>query len=107
MVLLSESRGLFLAGAFHGLNLTLFLPFRSAVEAMTHNAGAALVMVVGGKNLISFGVSTAIVPLSNEGKYLELMKILTGVFAGWMVLGVPLYFLMPRYRQYLVNQKAK
>jgi hypothetical protein len=74
---------------------------------MTHNAGAALVMVVGGKNLISFGVATAIVPLSNEGEYLLLMKILTGVFAGWMALGVPLYFLMPRYRQYLADKRSK
>jgi hypothetical protein len=73
---------------------------------MTHNAGAALVMVVGGKNLISFGVATALVPMSNAGRYRDLMVILTAVFGGWMLLGVPLYFLMPRYRQYLADKKS-
>jgi hypothetical protein len=73
---------------------------------MTHAAGPALVLVVGGKNIISFGVATALVPMSNSGRYKDLMVILTGIFAAWMALAIPLYFLMPRYRQHRADKRV-
>ncbi|KAK4051861.1 hypothetical protein OIV83_002566 [Microbotryomycetes sp. JL201] len=76
-----------------------------AVESRSHHAGAALVMVVGGKNLISFGTATAIVPLANSGRYAYGYSILAGSMFGWILLGVPLYFLMPRYRAWLAKRK--
>ena len=72
---------------------------------MTHHAGAALVMVVGGKNIIAFGMSTAIVPLMNEGHYFKAQGILTGAEGGWLLLGIPLYFLMPRFRAWRAGRK--
>lgn len=85
---------------------SLLIGHRSAVEAMTHAAGPALVMVVGGKNIISFGVATALVPMSNSGRYKDLMVILASIFAGWMALAVPLYYLMPRYRQWRADKRS-
>lgn len=73
---------------------------------MTHAAGPALVLVVGGKNIISFGVATALVPMSTAGRYKDLMVILASVFAGWMSLGVPLYYFMPQYRQHRADKRV-
>ncbi|KAM0788370.1 hypothetical protein ACM66B_001510 [Microbotryomycetes sp. NB124-2] len=73
-----------------------------AVESRSHHAGAALVM--GGKNIIAFGTSTAIVPLANSGRYAYGYGILSGTMFAWMLLGVPLYFLMPRYRAWLARK---
>ncbi|KAM0788728.1 hypothetical protein ACM66B_002820 [Microbotryomycetes sp. NB124-2] len=71
------------------------------VECLPHRAGAALVMVVGGKNILSFGTSTAIVPLVNSGNYSRAYGILTGVEAGWFLLAIPLYFFGARIRAWL------
>jgi hypothetical protein len=72
-----------------------------AVESMSHRAGAALVMVVGGKNIVSFGTATAIVPLVNGGNYKRAYGILAGAEGGWMLLGIPLYFFGYKARAWL------
>jgi hypothetical protein len=74
---------------------------------MTHHAGAALVVVVGGKNLISFGLATAIVPLVTSGRNTFANCMLAGVEGGWMLLGIPLYFMMPRFRRWKSQRAAK
>jgi hypothetical protein len=70
--------------------------FSSCVESMTHNAGAALVMVVGGKNILSFGLATAITKLANSGK---------NAYANG-ILAIPLYFYMPRFRKWKAERSS-
>ena len=79
----------------------------SCVESMTHHAGAALVMVVGGKNIVSFGLATAITNLANTGRNAYANGILAGCAGGWLLLAVPLYFYMPRYRKWKAERASK
>lgn len=74
---------------------------------MTHHAGAALVMVVGGKNILSFGLATAITDLANTGRNAYANGILAGCAGGWLLLALPLYFYMPRYRKWKADRTAK
>lgn len=74
---------------------------------MTQHAGAAIVMVVGGKNIISFGMSTAIVPLVNTGRYAYSQGILSGATTGWLLLAIPLYFVMPKFRKWRAGSKSQ
>lgn len=76
-----------------------------AVEALTHHAGPAIVMVVGGKNIIAFGLSTAVVPASNAGRYVFLCWIFAGISAGWFLLAIPLYFYMGKFRQWRASKQ--
>lgn len=62
-------------------------------------------MVVGGKNIIAFGLSTAVVPASNEGRYVFLCWIFAGISLGWFLLAIPLFYFMPRFRQWRVGSK--
>jgi hypothetical protein len=73
----------------------------SAVEVMSHNAGAAIVMVAGAKNLISYGVAAGFADIAAEGRVYHLSKIFAGVWSAWFLLGVLLYSTMPRYRERL------
>jgi len=73
---------------------------------MTHNAGAALVTVVGGKNIISFGLATAITKLANSGRNAYANGILAGCAGGWLLLAIPLYFYMPRFRKWKTEKSS-
>lgn len=79
----------------------------SAVEVMSHNAGAGIVMVVGAKNLISYGVAAGFADIAAEGRVYYLSKIFAGVWAAWSLLGVLLYFAMPRYREKLARKEGQ
>jgi len=74
---------------------------------MSHNAGAAIVMVVGAKNLISYGIAAGFADIAAEGRVYYLAKIFAGVWAAWSLLGVLLYFAMPKYRERLARKDAK
>lgn len=59
----------------------------------------------GLKNICAFGLSTAVVPASNAGKYVQLSWIFFGASAGWFLLGIPLYFSMGRFREWRSAKK--
>lgn len=74
-------------------------------EAFPKNPGPALVMVIGMKNIISFGASFGIIPLVHTFNYLTAFMILFGVYAGIFLLGIPVYFFNPRWRAYMAREK--
>lgn len=67
-----------------------------AAEAWDQNAGPALVIVVGTKNLISFGIAYALIPMVNKYSYAAGMGMLAGVSAFIFLLGIPVYYLNPK-----------
>ncbi|KAK3671648.1 hypothetical protein LTR78_008381 [Recurvomyces mirabilis] len=69
-----------------------------AAEAYPQNPGPALVMVVGSKNIVSFAASFGIIPLVHRFNYLTAYMILLGAFCGIFLLGIPVYFLNPKWR---------
>lgn len=64
-----------------------------AAEVIPDNPGAAMVVVVGGKNIVSFGASYGIVPMISKYSYMETFMILMGIFFGIFLLGIPVFFL--------------
>lgn len=66
-----------------------------AAEAWEKNPGAALVAVVGTKNIISFGVSYVLSPMVAKYSYPTAMGILAGVTGGIFLLGIPVYIFNP------------
>ncbi|RMY53197.1 hypothetical protein D0863_14026 [Hortaea werneckii] len=79
-----------------------------AAEAYPQNPGPALVLVVGLKNVISFGASFGITPMVHKQVFHLLLwiKPLFGIFAGIFACGIPVYFLNPKWRE-LVSQKQQ
>ena len=71
-----------------------------ASEVSPKHTGPALVMVVGTKNIVSFGASYGLVPMVNLRGYAWAYGTLAGIFAGVAVLGVPVYFFNPVWRRY-------
>lgn len=74
-------------------------------EAFPKNPGPALVVVIGVKNIVSFGASYGIVPMVNTFNYLTAFMVLFGIFAGIFLLGIPIYYLNPRWRMYMAKAK--
>ncbi|KAJ5377418.1 MFS general substrate transporter [Penicillium cataractarum] len=77
-----------------------------AAEAWDHNAGPALVIVVGTKNLVSFGIAYALIPMVTKYSYAAGMGMLAGVSAFIFLLGIPVYYLNPVWRRYM-EKKVK
>lgn len=85
-----------------------------ASEAIPENPGPALAVVIGAKNVVSFGASKGIVPMVHTFNYMTAFMIVSttlvsfvlltnifqlfGVFAGIFLLGIPLYLLNPMWR---------
>lgn len=65
-------------------------------EAFPQNPGSALVMVIGVKNIVSFGASYGIVPMVAKYSYLEAFMILFAFFVGIFLFGIPIYFWNPK-----------
>ncbi|GIZ36792.1 hypothetical protein CKM354_000025900 [Cercospora kikuchii] len=76
-----------------------------AAEAFPANPGSALVMVVGMKNVVSFGASYGIVPMVHKFDYLTAYMILFGLFFGIFLLGIPVYFFNPKWRAYISRRQ--
>ncbi|KAJ4350335.1 uncharacterized protein N0V89_008956 [Didymosphaeria variabile] len=77
-----------------------------AAEVIPENPGAAMVVVVGGKNIVSFGAAQGIIPMVAKYSYLTSFMILLGIFSGICLLGIPVYFLNPRWRKLATRTKA-
>jgi hypothetical protein len=69
--------------------------------------GPALVVVVGTKNIISFGVTYGLTPMVTKHGYEWACGVLAGIMAGIMLLGVPVYFWNPKWRKYVAGREAK
>ncbi|CRG92014.1 hypothetical protein PISL3812_09068 [Talaromyces islandicus] len=67
-----------------------------ASEAWEKNPGAALVAVVGTKNIISFGLSYGLSTMVAKYSYPTAMGILAGVVGGIFLLGIPVYIFNPK-----------
>ncbi|KAI7305953.1 MFS general substrate transporter [Hortaea werneckii] len=94
-----------------GFIVALITATHFAAEAYPQNPGPALVVVVGLKNVISFGASFGITPMVHKQvfllfDYLTAYMILFGIFAGIFACGIPVYFLNPKWRE-LVSQKQQ
>jgi MFS family permease len=72
-----------------------------AAEAAPKHPGPALVMVVGTKNIVSFGFTYGLTPLMNKGGYSYAYGVLAGVFGACFILGAPVYILNPKWRSYI------
>lgn len=71
-----------------------------AAECQPKDPGPALVMVVGAKNIIAFGVSYGLTPMLNELGYTKAIAgALAGIHAGIFLLGFPTYYLSPKVRR--------
>ncbi|KAI7084341.1 MFS general substrate transporter [Hortaea werneckii] len=89
-----------------GFIVALITATHFAAEAYPQNPGPALVLVVGLKNVISFGASFGITPMVHKFDYLTAYMILFGIFVGIFACGVPVYFLNPKWRE-LVSRKQQ
>ncbi|KAI0019603.1 major facilitator superfamily domain-containing protein [Xylariomycetidae sp. FL0641] len=70
-----------------------------AAEVFPENPGAAMVPVVGGKNIIAFGASYGLIPMLNIYSYLKAFLILFAIYTAIFALGIPVYFLNSKWRK--------
>lgn len=76
-----------------------------AVEASPRNPGAALVMVVGTKNIVSFGTSHGLSSTIGVRPFSWSFGVIAGIYGAIAVLGVPVYILNPRWRAYVGRRR--
>lgn len=86
---------------------TLITSTSFAAEVWPENPGPALVVVLASKNIFSFGIAYALTPMVEEHGYSWAFGILTGCFAGVFLLGIPIYFLNPKWRKWNSEREAK
>ncbi|KAL4807499.1 major facilitator superfamily domain-containing protein [Aspergillus unguis] len=79
----------------------LILSTSFAAEAWEKNPGPAIAAVVGVKNIVAFGLSYGINPMVEKYDYPVTMGILAAIVGGVFVLGVPVYYLNPRWRRWM------
>ncbi|KAK6423260.1 hypothetical protein LTR95_016563 [Oleoguttula sp. CCFEE 5521] len=91
-----------------GFIVCLITTTHFAAEAYPHKPGPALVTVVGLKNIVSFGASFGLVPMVHRfGNYLTPYMILFGIFCGIYLLGIPVYFLNPKWRAAIARREKR
>ena len=69
-----------------------------ASEAGAQHPGPALVVVVGTKNIVSFGLTYGLTPMVAKHGYQWAFGVLAGIFSAVFLLGIPVYYLNPMYR---------
>ncbi|KAL3445032.1 major facilitator superfamily domain-containing protein [Aspergillus insuetus] len=85
----------------------LILSTSFAAEAWEKNPGPAIVAVVGVKNIVAFGLSYGINPMVQMFDYPVAMGILAAICGGVFLLGVPVYFLNPRWRRWMEMKERR
>ncbi|KAL4768216.1 major facilitator superfamily domain-containing protein [Aspergillus nidulans var. acristatus] len=85
----------------------LILATSFAAEAWEKNPGPAIVAVVGVKNIVAFALSYGINPMTEMYDYPVAMGILAAIVGGVFLLGVPVYFLNPRWRRWMDMKERK
>ncbi|KAK1720364.1 hypothetical protein CaCOL14_004742 [Colletotrichum acutatum] len=78
-----------------------------ASEAAPKHPGPALVVVVGTKNVVSFGVTYGLTPMVEKWGYQTAFGVLAGIFGFIFLLGVPVYLLNPRWRAYMSERESR
>ncbi|KAF6800159.1 hypothetical protein CSOJ01_12356 [Colletotrichum sojae] len=78
-----------------------------ASEAAPKHPGPALVVVVGTKNVVSFGVTYGLTPMVERFGYQTAFGVLAGIFGAIFLLGVPVYLINPRWRAYMSERESK
>ncbi|KAK8125216.1 HOL1 [Apiospora kogelbergensis] len=78
-----------------------------AAEAAPKHPGPALVVVVGTKNIVSFGATFGFTPMLARGGYIWSYGVLAGIFGGIFILGIPVYLLNPKWREYVSHIEQK
>ena len=78
-----------------------------ASEVAPKHPGPALVVVVGTKNVVSFGVTYGLTPMVERHGYEWAFCVLAGIMAGIFLLGIPVYILNPKWRAYVSAREAK
>ncbi|EUC31254.1 hypothetical protein COCCADRAFT_27983 [Bipolaris zeicola 26-R-13] len=69
-----------------------------ASEAGAQHPGPALVVVVGTKNIVSFGLTYGLTPMVAKHGYKWAFGVLAGIFSAIFLLGIPVYYLNPMWR---------
>lgn len=75
-----------------------------AAEVIPQSPGAAMIVVVGGKNLVAFGAAQGIIPMVAKYSYLTAFMILMGIFIAISILGIPVYFLNRKWRKIAASE---
>ncbi|KAF5598372.1 HOL1 [Fusarium pseudocircinatum] len=78
-----------------------------AAEASPKHPGPALVMVIGTKNIVSFGVAYGLTDMVQHGGYTWTFRVLAGIFGAIFILGIPIYMLNPKWRRYITRVEEK
>ncbi|KAL0943212.1 uncharacterized protein CTRU02_201098 [Colletotrichum truncatum] len=78
-----------------------------ASEAAPKHPGPALVVVVGTKNVVSFGVTYGLTPMVSRFGYQTAFGILAGIFGAIFLLGIPVYFINPKWRAYMSEREDR
>ena len=86
---------------------TLIISTTFASEAAPKHPGPALVVVVGTKNIVSFGATYGLTPMVEEHGYAWAFGVLAGILGAIFLLGIPVYFLNPKWRAYVSAREAK
>lgn len=90
----------FQGGIVFAFTSSLIITTTFAVECCPQAAGPALVIAVGAKNLVAFGLSYGLVPLvTTHGAVYAYGIVLTCSVAAVSALGVVVYFLNPLWRK--------
>ncbi|KAL3464917.1 MFS general substrate transporter [Aspergillus heterothallicus] len=77
-----------------------------ATEAWPLHPGPALVVVVGLKSIVAFGAAYGLQPMVTLHGYEWGYGILAAIFAFILLLGIPVYFLNPRWRAMMSGRDA-
>ncbi|KAL4864925.1 hypothetical protein BDV12DRAFT_158274 [Aspergillus spectabilis] len=85
----------------------LILSTSFAAEAWEKNPGPAIVAVVGVKNIIAFGLSYGINPMTQKYDYPVAMGNLAAICGGVFLLGVPVYYLNPKWRRWMEMKERR
>ncbi|TKX22884.1 MFS transporter-like protein 81 [Elsinoe australis] len=75
-----------------------------AAEAYPKNPGPALTIVIGVKNIVSFGASYGIIPMVVSFNYLTAYMILLAFYIVIFLLGIPVYLYNPRWRSFIAKK---
>ncbi|KAH7033539.1 major facilitator superfamily domain-containing protein [Microdochium trichocladiopsis] len=77
-----------------------------ATQTAIKHPGPALVVVVGSKNIISFGATYGLNPMLRAYGYDWAFGVLAGIYGAIFVLGIPVYFLNPKFRAWQTSKHA-
>jgi hypothetical protein len=63
-------------------------------------------VVVGTKNIVSFGVTYGLTPMVERHGYEWAFGVLSAIMAAIFLLGIPVYILNPKWRAYVSAREA-